>query len=189
MSDPHKPLEKALDRAVFGTNDPDAIRRKVAQMGRYLEHKESSLGLSLLGLRHRDHLTLREAALKAGVPEKTWKAWEADFETPTVNELKDVLKNLEWSRQTEKFLALREKAPRVRLLRLTTMQPNMLAARGVAGVSGSYEWQALDEGLKGRLQAWAAERDMSFPDDLVSVLAGFADDEERERWMTEVLGE
>jgi transcriptional regulator with XRE-family HTH domain len=184
----HRQLEDAADRAVFGTNDAGAIRRKVAEMARQLELEESSLGLSLLGLRNRDNLTFREVALKAQVAESTWKAWESDLKTPTADELRQALKHLEWSGMTEQFLKLREKAPRVKLRRLTTMQPTMLAARGAAGVSQAYEWQALDPELQAQLQAWGAGRGYTFPEDLIAVLADLADNDERETWMDEVLG-
>lgn len=180
-------LEKALDRAVFGTNDPDVIRRKVEGMAKYLEREESSLGHSLAGIRHRERWTLQQVATKAGISTRQWQAWEGDFETPTPEELKSVLKRIEWSGEFTRLMALRDKAPRVRLQRLTRMRPEALAARGVCGVTEAYEWQALDEELKEQLHKWGTAHGFSLPKDLFVALSELEDEAQRENWMNQVL--
>lgn len=182
-------VDRALDRAVFGTNDPKIIEKKLDKMEQYLHLEQSSLGLSLAGIRHRNYWSLEKAAMKAGVPVNVWKGWEADMETPSAEKLRTVLERLNWIWDLERFLELREKAPRLRLRRLTRLQPLMLAAEGVAGVSASYEWSSLGEGLKDRLARWAAARNLEFPSALIEVLASLGSDEEREAWIDEVLSE
>lgn len=182
-------FEKAFDRVVFGTNDPKVIDKKLDKMEQFLRQEQSSLGHSLAGIRHRQYWSLETAAQKAGVPLEVWRNWESDLQTPSAEELQVVLKKLSWSFELPRFLALRKLAGRVRLERLTTLCPSMMAARGVSGVSGSYEWRSLDAELKERLRLWGESKGLSFPDALVGVLAGFESDEEREAWMNEVLGE
>lgn len=182
-------VERALDRAVFGTNDPKIIEKKLDKMEQYLRLEQSSLGLSLAGIRHRNYWSFEKVAKRAGVPVSVWKGWESDMETPSVEELRTVLERLHWIWDLERFLELREKAPRLRLRRLTTLQPRMLAAEGVAGVSATYEWISLGEDLKERLARWAAARDLEFPSALIEVLASLESEEAREAWIDEVLGE
>lgn len=187
MKEPGLEVEKALDRVVFGTNDPKRIDKKLTQMEQYLELENSSLGHSLAGIRHRHYWSLETGAEKAGVPVDVLRDWESDTKTPSPEELKAVLKSLRWSWDLERFMALREKAGRVQLLRLSKLCPGLLAASGKSGISGAYEWRSLDDQLKERLTRWAEKRGLMFPEALVKVLAGFGSDEERESWMDEVL--
>jgi hypothetical protein len=180
-------VEKALDRVVFGTNDPKGIDKKLNQMEQYLELENSSLGHSLAGIRHRHYWSLETGAEKAGVPLEVLRDWEADTRTPDPEELKAVLKRLRWSWDLDRFMALREKAGRVQLLRLSRLCPALLAASGKSGVSGAFEWRSLDDVLKERLTRWGEKRGLVFPEALLEVLAGFDNDEERESWIDEVL--
>ena len=181
-------IDKAFDRATFGTNDPKQIEKKLETMKQYLELEASSLGHSLAGIRHRNAWNYEKAAEKAGVLLETWRSWESDLKTPSVEELTSVLQKLHWSWDLERFLALRKRAARVKLGRLIKLCPSTLAAKGITGISASYEWNSLDEGLKKLLEAWALTRNLNLPDDLIPVLSGFQNDEERESWMDEVLG-
>jgi DNA-binding transcriptional regulator YiaG len=113
MKEPGLEVEKALDRVVFGTNDPKRIDKKLTQMEQYLELENSSLGHSLAGIRHRHYWSLETGAEKAGVPVEVLRDWESDTKTPSPEELKAVLKSLRWSWDLERFMALREKAGRV----------------------------------------------------------------------------
>lgn len=180
-------VEKALDRVVFGTNDPKSIDAKLDRMERYLELESSSLGHALAGIRHRHYWSLETGAQKAGVPIEVLRDWESDTRTPSPEELKAMLKRLCWSWELNRLMALREKAGRVQLLRLSRLCPALLAASGKGGVSGAFEWRSLDEGLKERLSSWGNNHGLRFPDDLLKVLAGFDSDEEREAWIDEVL--
>lgn len=188
MKKKNQQLDRAFDRVVFGTNDPKQIEMKLETMKHYLELEASSLGHSLAGIRHRNYWSYEKAAEKAGVSLETWRSWESDRKTPSVEELTTVLKRFHWSWELERFLALRQKAPRVKLGRLLNLCPNVLAAKGVGGLSASYEWQSLEEGLKRLLKIWADARGLCLPDDLISVLSELRSDEEREAWMSEVLG-
>ncbi len=179
--------DKALDRVIFGTNQPDSIQNKLDEMAQFLAREESSLGLSLAGIRHRESWTLQQVSAKVGVSVRQWQAWEADFETPDPEQLRTVLERLDWSREVPRFLELRKNAPKVRLKRMANVRPETLAARGLAGISGSYEWQSLDPELQQSLKSWGGARGLSFPEDLMSVLADFTSEEEREAWITEVL--
>jgi hypothetical protein len=184
-----KAVERALDRVVFGTNDPKAIDKKLDKMEQFLRQEASSLGHALAGIRHRNYWSFEKVAKEAGVAVSVWKGWEADLETPSPHELRAVLERLHWSWDLERFLKLREKGPRLRLRRLTSLQPLMLAAEGVAGVSATYEWRSLGEDLKERLARWAAARELEFPSSLLTVLASLGSDEAREAWIDEVLSE
>ena len=44
MKEPINKIDRALDRAVFGTNDPTKIEKKLDKMKQYLELEASSLG-------------------------------------------------------------------------------------------------------------------------------------------------
>jgi hypothetical protein len=180
-------VERAFDRIVFGTNNPEAIYKKLETMEKYLELEGSSLGHSLAGIRHRNYWTYQKAAEKAGVPVEVWKAWESDFATPTHQELQAVLRKLHWAWDLDKFLLLRQQAERLRLKRLTSLQPRMLAAQGVAGVSGTYEWQALGPELQESLKRWGERHQLELPASLIDILADLGSEEEREAWVDEIL--
>lgn len=155
--------EKAFDRVVFGTNDPKAIDKKLDQMEEFLRQENSSLGHSLAGIRHRRYWTLEKAAEKAGVTLEAWRNWESDLRTPTPAELQAVLKKLGWSWDLDRFMALRAGAGRVQLRRLTNLSPHTQAARGISGISGSYEWSSLDDELKARLTEWGGKETLCSP--------------------------
>ncbi len=187
MKEPINKIDRALDRAVFGTNDPTKIEKKLDKMKQYLELEASSLGHSLAGIRHRNYQTFEKVAKQAGVPVETWRSWESDLCTPSAQELAVVLKKLHWSWDLARFLALRDKASEARLRRLVNLSPSTLAASGLAGASAPYEWHSLGEEVKERLGAWAAGRNLQLPDDLAQVLSELHSDEERQAWIEEVL--
>lgn len=180
-------MEQALDRVVFGTNNPKAIDKKLDQMEQYLQLEASSLGHSLAGIRHRNYWSLEKTAEMADVSVSVWRGWEADLDIPSPEQLKTVLERLHWSWELGRLLKLRENGSRLRLRRLASLQPMMLAAHGVLGVSGSYEWTSLGEELQGKMRRWAASRDLEFPTALIDVLASLGSEEEREAWIDEIL--
>lgn len=103
-------VDRALDRAVFGTNDPDVIKDKVNKMADYLRFEASSLGRSLAGIRYRNYWSVERVAAEVGVDVTVWEAWESDQAVPGADELQRVLERLFWRWDLERFLKLREEA-------------------------------------------------------------------------------
>lgn len=180
---------EALDRIFFGANDPETVNAGIDRLERELAWQNSSLGRYMRSLRRARKRSLAEMAHKAGVTTKTWRAWEYDFETPTKEELAKVIKRLKWSRiQSEQIWPLWKQAARFRLKRLTTFRGDALAAKGVAS-EANIAWESVDEDTQARMRAWGEKNGFQFPRDLSEFLLTLAEDEQREQWVEEILGD
>tara|TARA_B100000678_G_scaffold285918_1_gene289791 strand:+ start:46 stop:618 length:573 start_codon:yes stop_codon:yes gene_type:complete len=180
---------KDMDRILFGTDDPDAVRKGIKRLGQEVAWQNSSLGRYLRSIRRFYKHSFAQMAHEAGVATQVWKAWEYDFETPTKKELTDVAKRLKWSSvRLERVWSLWESASRFRLKRLTTMRPQYLAAKGLASES-NIAWNSISKITQAKVASWGRQNGYNFPDDLLDFFSSFESDEERDAWVEEVLGE
>lgn len=190
MNRTEKELWEGLDRAVFGGDDPQDIQVFLAQAQEELKEEQSSLGKFLDSLRRRRLWSPEQMAQEAKVSTQLWKAWVADYQTPSEAQLAEVAQNVGWGRRKlERLLELRAQANLLSLRRLSQFHPELMAARGVQGVNPEFEWLALNPQVQQRLQDWAQTRGVSFPDDLFEVLGELTSEQEREAWVQDVLGE
>lgn len=188
MNKTEKELWRAVDSAVFGTNEPAALKGKLETMKSQFEREQSSLGRYLESLRRQLELSPQEIAMKSGVELETWKSWEGDFATPSREELQTLIQKMRWTRYFEKVLwKLWEEADRFRLKRLASFRPEFLAARGVSSEAG-IAWQSVGRENQEKIVAWGRAHGHDFPKTLSDFLASLGTDEEQEAWVEEVLG-
>ena len=177
----------AADRAVFGTDDPQALRQQFQQSMEAWKKERSTLGGYLRDLRRTRDLLPTDCADKTGVSRATWQAWESDRLSPSPSELEKLCHSLSLSEQKRLDLKrLSEQAPRHRLLLLARTRPELLAARGVASLESALEWQKLPEGVQERLAAWCRQNKLDTPEALSNHLSALEDDNSREAWADEV---
>ena len=188
MNPAEKELWKSLDYAVFGSNDPKSLQQGMDKVREQYERERSSLGNYLRSLRETEELSVVKMAEEAGVTAALWGEWEMDFRTPTLRELQNVAQRLGWRTSKMELVAqLCTEAPRYRLKRLTSFQPEALAARG--DLEADLLWRSIDSKTRQRVQSWGIERGYAFPDDLERLLREVGQDEQaREVWLDEILG-
>lgn len=190
MNRTEKELWEGLDHAVFGTDDPDNIQTFLAQAHKELEEENSSLGKYLDSLRRRKLWSPDRMAKEAKISAARWKAWVADYETPTEDDLKKIAQRVGWGEyKLARLLELRGQANILALRRLSRFQPELMAARGTQGVNPEVEWLALSPTLQSALQAWARTRGHQLPAELFQVLGELGSEQEREAWVQDILGE
>ena len=179
---------REMDRILLGSNDRKTLEQALERLGDGMALRMSSLGRYLGSTRKALKHSFAEMAHQAGVDTQTWKSWEYDFATPSKAELEEAMNHLKWSRlQREQAWELWENAARFRLRRLTTLKPDYLAAKGLSSES-NIGWNSISEKSRLYVQSWGRRNGYSFPEELAEFLAGLETDEERERWVNEVLG-
>lgn len=99
-------LWRAMDRSIFGTNDPDIILAKVPQLEEELRIQNSSLGNYLRSLRESRRWEIDRIASEASVPYSQWERWERDLERPSLERINILARTFSWG--TEKVKRLRE---------------------------------------------------------------------------------
>lgn len=188
-NDLEKELGRSVDRAFFGTNDPDAIRNQFKESHQAWLQEVQTLGGYLRDIRFLRGMEAKECARKAGVSRKKWQAWEADRETPTPHELEKLCRGLGFGEEKRRRLSdLRARAPRQRLLTISRFRPELLAARGVARIESSLEWQKLPSEVQQALLCWGEEKGLTSFEDMMAFFLELKDDEARELWVDEVFG-
>jgi DNA-binding transcriptional regulator YiaG len=188
MDKTEKELSKAVDQALYGTNDAELLKRKMLKMKEQLAHERSSLGRYLESLRRELDKTFEEMARATGVGVSVWKDWEMDFATPAREELESVIRRMKWTPYRQGILwKLWGEASRFRLRRVTEFQGEFLAARGVACESG-IAWQSVGEENQQLLRAWGERNGYEFPKEFTSFLRSLESNEAREAWVQDVLG-
>lgn len=188
MKKTEKALWDVIDHAIFKTEDPEQIRERVKVSGAAWEKERNTLGGYLRQIRRGRNLRTEECAELAGVSRSRWQAWESNREVPSQAELEGICEGLEFgSRKRERLERLQLESPRQRLLILSRYRPEMLAARGVARLGASLEWQKLPSPVREALTSWGERRELCFPDELMEFFETLKDDEAREAWVEEVL--
>lgn len=187
MTPSERELWKTLDYAVFETNEPAGLEQGMARVKAQYARERSSLGRFLTSLREFDSLSIEAMATRAGVTSDTWRDWEMDYVTPTIEELQKAAQHLRWgTRKWGIASGLRENSPRFRLLRLASFQPKVLAARGALD-RGGLAWSSVDESARTRITAWGECHGYSFPGELAEFLQGLPSEAARESWVDEIL--
>ena len=150
--------------------------------------QEESLGSYLRSIRRLRGLRVEDIAAQAGVSEAKWDFWESNSQTPSAQELDELVRLLELSAYKQERLAhLAEMAPRRVLRDLSRSRLSALAAAGKAVVDPRLEWEALDAVVQDRLKAWARDKDLELPRELLSFIATLGTDDEVEDWLAEVF--
>lgn len=189
MSETEAELWGVVDRVVYGTNDPDEIKQRFKRAFEQRQTEESTLGGFLRCLRTDEYLKTKEMALKAGVEQSLWQAWEANRTIPSQADLSKICTNLELGDHTiEKLSELRQQMPKTILSRLSRYEPDQLVARGAGVVESELEWEKLHPSVQTRLSLWAKKQNLKFPEDFLPTLFALETEEEQERWVAEVLG-
>jgi hypothetical protein len=190
MSETEQELWRAVDSAIFKTEDPAEIRKRFASSYEAFRSRQSTLGGYLSTIRRGRELSAGECAGQVGVPREKWQAWEADHAIPTELELEQLIEKMGFGeKKREKLYRLKGKAPRLHLTRLTNFRPELLAARGVAMVEPDLEWEALPDEVKALLMNWSVSRGIETPEELFSYLETLETDEQRADWIESVLAE
>lgn len=188
MSDIDKEMSQAVERAIFKTNDPEKIRGMFSQAFVAWSQERSTLGGYLRDIRLLRGWCTETCAEKAGVSKGLWQSWEADRETPTEQEFGALISGMGFGPEKRADLRrLLSDSPRQRLLMLSRLRPEFLAARGVAKLEASGEWQKLPEPLQRALLVWGQERGLSSAEELLEFFSSLEDDEARFEWAEEVL--
>ncbi len=152
--------------------------------------REDSFGGYLRSIRRMRKLRVEEMARSAGVDESLWDLWEANSRTPSQAHLTSLVERLEFSPYKHERLAyFLDRVPRSVLGDLCRARLTGLAAQGKALVDPRLEWEALHQTARARLRSWGKERDIEFPRDLLSVVAGIRSEEQIEDWLEEVFGD
>lgn len=189
MSEFRKDLEKAVDRAVFKTDDPEKIRRDFVAACDAWTKERSSLGGFLRDIRLLREMSTESCAQKVGVKRKLWQSWEANRETPTLEEIDRICKGMGFGEaKRASLLELRTRAPRHRLLMISRFQRPYLAARGVARIEANLEWQKWPKELREALSEWGRQNGVGSPEELLEFIHSLQDEEARLAWVDEVLG-
>lgn len=188
MNDAEKEFWAVIDQAIFRVKDPNTIRQKAAASGAAWLKSRSTLGGALKQIRLMRNELASDCARKAGVTQAQWQAWESDRETPSDEELAKLCKRFEFGeRKKQRLLGLRKKAPRQRLLMMSRLRPELLAARGVAKVETSLEWQKLPEEIRYALIEWGRDREIMNAKDMFEAIQELKDEDARLIWVDEVL--
>lgn len=188
MSEIDKEMGRAADRAIFKTNDPEKIKKLFSQAVKAWTEERSTLGGYLRDIRLLRGWTTEECADKAGVSRALWQSWEADRESPTEKELEVLCSGMGFGLEKRADLQkLLSESPRQRLLMLSRLKPQFLAARGVAKLEASIEWQKLPEELQSALRNWGRENGVASAEEMLEYFDSFQDDESRLRWADRVL--
>lgn len=161
MSETEKELWKILDLGVFGTNDPEEIRRKAQAAAAAWQEERSTLGGYLRSVRKMRELMTEECAAQAGVNQDTWQAWEANQELPSYEELEEIISGLHFgAKKREALYRLRKEAPLLYLRRLATFRPDLKVARGVSMTDLELEWEALPNEVRRLVGKWAETKEL-----------------------------
>lgn len=177
------------DRMLFGTDDPELIKEMFRLAYEEQMRTEQTFGGYLKALRQRREYRVREAASEVGVTTAQWNHWEADHQMPTIEELTKIIDAFQFGEKKQKRLwKLRGENPRYHLLNLSRLRMENLAAKGDSRLDIKSYWSSLPEKVKELLLEWGAGRGRAIPKELDEVLGRFESDEERERWVGDVLG-
>lgn len=189
MSDMSDDIYRAADRAVFHTEDPEKIKERFAKAFDAWQKERSTLGGYLRDIRFLRELSPPECALKVGVSRAKWQAWESNRETPTEEELDSICRGMVFGKEKRETLnGLKEQAQRHRLLMLSELSPEFLAARGVAKLEASLEWQKLSADLQNALIVWGESAGMKSAEEILGFPPTLKSDEDREEWVDTILG-
>lgn len=179
---------KAVDKAIFGTDDPETIRLMFQRACQQQKEREGTFGGYLRALRRRRGLTETEISRKAGLPRATWLNWEANSQIPSLEEFSLVMNRLELSpTKQDRLRELLADAPKHALRDLSQFRFENLAARGVATVDVELEWEALGPAVQEKLMVWAETKGLDFPRELLTFVRGLDSQEQRESWLDEVM--
>ena len=190
MNETEKELWETVDKAVLGTDDPEVIKETLKREFAELQRLETSFGGSLSLLRTRKNLRVQDIAKEAKVTPDQWRAWEADLEIPSLDELDALAKSLHLADFTmRKLRKVWQQAPFRALQRLSEFRPKLRAARGIAATSSEMEWEALPEIVQAKLTEWGRKNSFSFPAELFDVLESLESEESQETWAQEVWGD
>lgn len=190
MNETEKELWKSLDKTVLGTDDPKVIKETLKREFAELQRLESSFGGSLSLFRNRRGLRVEEISKEAKVSPDQWRAWEADLEIPSLDELNELAKKLHLSDFTmRKIRKVWQQAPFRALQRLSEFRPKLRAARGVAATNSEVEWEALPEVVQAKLAEWGRKNSFSFPNELFDVLESLESEDSQQTWAQEVWGD
>lgn len=187
MSETEKELWKTLDLGVFGTNDPQEIRRKAKAAAAAWQEERSTLGGYLRSVRKMLERSACECAETVGVREATWRSWEADRVLPSCEEIEQIVERMEFGfKKRENLHRLRKEATRIYLKRMTEYRPHLQAARGVAGVDRLSEWSLLPQEVRDMVERWAGSKGHSSPEEVLDYLLTLEDEQGRRNWVDEV---
>ena len=104
MTEVEAELWSVLDEAVFGTREPEKIK-KIAKdsIEKWLQLR-STLGGYLCSVRGMRELEVVDCVRLTGVCEKRWLAWEANQRVPSPEELETIIECLEFGRKKREAL-------------------------------------------------------------------------------------
>jgi hypothetical protein len=90
-------------------------------------------------------------------------------------------------RKREELSNLKARAPRNRLLAISRLRPELLAARGVAKLESSLEWKKLPGEVQKALMTWGKQSGLSSFAEVMEFFTSLPDEEAREAWVDEVF--
>lgn len=96
MDKEDKEIWLAMDRSIFGTNEPDLIRAKVPKLQEELRVQNSSLGNYLRSLRERRKWDIEQIAHEASVKPTQWALWEQDLQRPPWERIEILARIFSW---------------------------------------------------------------------------------------------
>jgi transcriptional regulator with XRE-family HTH domain len=161
---------------------------EVSQRSGQAPRLEESFGSYLRTIRRLRGLRVEQMAAEAGVSEGKWDCWECNAQTPTPEELGELVRRLQFSPyKHERMEYLLENAARRALLDLSRSRLSALAAAGRAVVDAHLEWDMLGAPARDKLEAWARDKSLELPRDLLDFIATLKSDEEVDVWLEDVL--
>lgn len=187
-SEVREELEAQIDRAVYGTNDRAAIRKKFESGFQQWEKKQSTLGGYLESIRRRRRMRPVQCAERVGVSPGTWQGWESNLLVPSQRDIEQICRGLEFChRKRARLQELLLKAPRTSLLVMCRSLPQAIAAKGTNHLGANIDWNSLPGPLRETVVRWGTEEGYSFPEELPGFFAQFEDDEAREAWVDDMV--
>lgn len=182
-------LEAQLDKLVFGTNDPQVIKREFHQAFEAWEQQRGTLGGYLRNIREKRGLTSTDCASKVGVPRQTWQLWESDREIPSDRDLEQICAGLHFGdKKKARLQALRRQAPGNLLLLVSRCRPLLQAAKGANIVGSAIGWSHLPDPIQQAVVDWGKEHGYHFPDQLPGFFLTLQNEEQRQSWVSEIIG-
>lgn len=190
MSEAENELWRVMDHAVFGTNDPEEIKKSFSASFEAWQKERSTLGGYLRSIRKMRDLRTAECAKQVGVSRELWQAWEANRSLPSPQELEKIIAGMHFGvKKRETLYRLRKEAPRVYLQRMTNFQPQLRAARGVSKADRELEWAALPDEVKAMVESWAVSKGFESLEAVFEHLSSLNSEGEQNEWLQEVTGD
>lgn len=181
-------LEAQIDRSVFGTNDPEVIRKKATRAIRDWQKERSTLGGYLRDIRRGRDMTTAECSLKAGVPRQTWQKWESNRLIPSDRELEKICTGMHFGeKKRERLKTLKKKAPENLLLLVSRSRPHLQAARGANRVGAGIGWSDFPPEIQRAIIGWGEENGYDFPRELPAFFLSLDNEEARQSWVSAIM--